>query len=159
MLERATSSNSNWTGRPVFCCKTVALVLTRPPLASSLIRIFATSQPRNLLSIVRSKSARSRRRRSWSSQNRIAQTCCGLSARFAPTMRPAFHGRLSRVAGSNSECPILSSSWPDWPCGGSAACLPGRHGVSNAACHGDGWFAARQLSGDEPAEADVYSFY
>jgi hypothetical protein len=22
-----------------------------------------------------------------------------------------------------------------------------------------GWFAARQLSGDEPAEADVYSFY
>jgi hypothetical protein len=41
-----------------------------------------------------------------SSQKRIAHTCCGFSARLAPTMRPAFHGRRSRAAGSNSECPI-----------------------------------------------------
>lgn len=45
----------------------------------------------------------------------------GLGARFAPTIFPAFHGRLSRLAGSNSECPILSSSWPDWPSRGMAA--------------------------------------
>jgi hypothetical protein len=31
-MERAASSKSNWTGRPVSCCETVALVLTRPPL-------------------------------------------------------------------------------------------------------------------------------
>jgi len=32
-------------------------------------------------------------------------------------------GRLSRLGGSNSECPILSSSWPDWPSRGSTARL------------------------------------
>ena len=62
------------------------------------------------LSVARAKSARARRRRSRSSQNRIAQTGCGLSAGFAPTMRPAFHGCLSRIAGSNAECPISVSS-------------------------------------------------
>jgi hypothetical protein len=50
----------------------------------------------------------------------MAQTCCGLSARFAPTMRPAFHGCLSRLAGSNSEYPIVSSCWPEWPVAGFA---------------------------------------
>ena len=45
-------------------------------------------------------------------------------ARFAPTMRPAFHGRLSRIAGSNAEYPILVSSRPDRPWGRSAPCLP-----------------------------------
>ena len=44
--------------------------------------------------------------------------------RTAPTIFPAFHGRLSLLAGSNSECPNLSSSWPDWPSRGSAARLP-----------------------------------
>jgi hypothetical protein len=64
----------------------------------SPIRIFTTSQPRNLLSIARSNSARSRSRLSRSSQNRIAHTCCGFSARFAPTTHPAFRvGRPKRA--------------------------------------------------------------
>jgi hypothetical protein len=35
------------------------------------------------------------------------QTCCGLSARFAPSFRPSLHGRRSAKAGSYSECPII----------------------------------------------------
>jgi hypothetical protein len=115
MLVRADSSSSNWTGRPVFCCTTVARVRTRPPLTRSPIRILTTSQPRSLLSMAKSKRARSRSRPSRSNQKRIAHTCCGFSARLAPASRPAFQGRLSRVAGSNSECPIASSLWPEWP--------------------------------------------
>lgn len=48
---------------------------------------------RRLLSIAKSKNARSRKRRCWSSQKRIAQTCCGLSARLAPGRRPSFQAR------------------------------------------------------------------
>jgi hypothetical protein len=66
---------------------------TRPPLTSSPILTFTTSHPRNLLSIAKSNIARSRRRYSRSSQNRIAQTCCGFSARFAPCIRSAFQWR------------------------------------------------------------------
>jgi hypothetical protein len=43
-------------------------------------------------------------------KNRIARTCCGFSARVAPTIRPTFHGRRSLAAGSYSECPIAFSS-------------------------------------------------
>jgi hypothetical protein len=68
-----------------------------------------------LASTARSNRARSRNRPSRSSQNRIAHTCCGFSACFAPTIWPAFQGRRSRAAGSNSECPIVPSMWPDWP--------------------------------------------
>jgi hypothetical protein len=63
------------------------------------------SQPRSLLSIAKSNRARSRTRPSRSSQKRMAQTCCGLSARFAPRFRPEFHGLRSRKPGSYSECP------------------------------------------------------
>jgi hypothetical protein len=60
----------------------------------------------------------SRRHCSRSSQKRIAHTCCGgFSARLAPTMRPAFHGRRSRAAGSNCKCPIAFSFRPHWPTG------------------------------------------
>ena len=37
----------------------------------------------------------------------MAQTCCGVSARFAPTMRPVFQGLRSRIAGLNSEYPMF----------------------------------------------------
>jgi hypothetical protein len=53
----------------------------------------AQSQPRSLLSIAKSKSARSRNRRCSSRKKRIAQTSRGLSGRFAPTILPAFQGR------------------------------------------------------------------
>ncbi len=49
------------------------------------------SQPRSLLSIARSNMARSRMRFLLSSQNLMAQTCCGFKARLAPSFRPAFH--------------------------------------------------------------------
>jgi len=56
--------------------------------------------------------ARSRTRRSRPSQNRIAQTCCGLSARFAPSLRPAFQARRYAKVGSYAECPISFLLWP-----------------------------------------------
>jgi hypothetical protein len=68
--------------------------------------IFTRSHPRSLLSIARS-NARSRSQCSRSSQNRIAHTCCGFSARLLPSFRPAFHGRRSLAPGSYSECPIV----------------------------------------------------
>ena len=68
----------------------IARLLIRPPLAMSPIFIFTVSQPRSLLSIARSSSARSRSRFWWSSQNLMAQTCWDLSARLAPNFRPAF---------------------------------------------------------------------
>ena len=80
------------TGRFVFCCTTVALARNRPPLTSSPIRIFTTSQPRNLLSMARSNRAQSRNRPSRSSQNRIAHTCWA-SARVSPPP----YGRRSKA--------------------------------------------------------------
>ena len=106
-MRRIIASSSNWTGRPVFCCTTIARVRIRPPLTRSPTQIFTTSQPRSLLSMARSNSTRSRSRRSRSSQKRIAQTCCGFSALLAPSFRPAFQARRSREAGSYSECPII----------------------------------------------------
>ncbi len=84
----------------------MARCLTRPPLTRSPMRTLTRSQPRSLLSIAMSNIARSRTRRSRSSQKRIAQTCCGLSVRFAPSFRPAFQGLRSLKPGSYSECPI-----------------------------------------------------
>jgi hypothetical protein len=78
--ESARLLSSNWTGRPVFCCTTVALARTRPPLTRSPIRTMTTAQPRSLLSMARSNRARSPSRPSRSSRKRIAQTCCGFSA-------------------------------------------------------------------------------
>ena len=66
------------------------LLRTRPPLTRSPILTLTTSHPRSLLSIARSNIARSRIRRSRSSQNLMAQTCCGFSARLPPSFRPAF---------------------------------------------------------------------
>ena len=71
------------------------------------ILIFTRSHPRSLLSMARSKSARSRNRPSRSRKNRIAQICRGFRARFAPTFRPAFHAGLPSSAGSCCEYPIF----------------------------------------------------
>src|SRR5260221_235729 len=120
----ATQLNEPWHRAPRRCGRgahqilhlcafggtTIAHDGTRPPLTRSPILTFTTSHPRSLLSMARSNIARSRSRPSRSSQNRIAQTCCGLSARLAPTVRPTFHGRRSLAAGSYSECPIALSS-------------------------------------------------
>ena len=57
---------------------------------------------------------RSRNRRSWSSRNRTARTCCGLSGRLAPSLRPAFQGRFL-APGSNSEYSTAALPWPTWP--------------------------------------------
>jgi len=54
------------------------------------ILIFNRSHPRSLLSIARSKSARSRSRCSRSRWKRIAHICRGFNGRFAPTFLPAF---------------------------------------------------------------------
>lgn len=121
-FDKAGEDRRSYTGRPIFHRMTVAQVLARPPLTHSPIRIFTAPQPRSLLSMDKPKSGRSRGCRFRSSQNRATQTSCGLSERFAPTMRPAFHGRLSRLAGSNTECPTLAGLGT----GGSATCLPAR---------------------------------
>ena len=93
---------------------------TSPLLTISPILIFTISQPRSLLSIARSNIARSWSLCSRSSQNLIAQTCCGFNARLAPICRPAFHGRQSRPLGSNSESPtaillLASRDFKDGP--------------------------------------------
>ena len=80
---------------------------TNPATAGEIADLdFNDVAPRSLLSIARSNIARSRRRRSRSSQNLMAQTCCGFSARLPPSFRPTFHGRRSLAPGSYSECPI-----------------------------------------------------
>jgi hypothetical protein len=63
---------------------TIARERIQPPLTRSPILTLTTSHPRSLLSIARSNIARSRSRGSRSSQNRIAQTCCGFSSGNAP---------------------------------------------------------------------------
>ncbi|MBN9549870.1 MAG: hypothetical protein J0H31_13590, partial [Alphaproteobacteria bacterium] len=57
-------------------------------------------QPRNLLSIAKSKSALSRRRRSRSRNKRIAHICRGFRGRFVPTFLPAFHAPRSEAVRS-----------------------------------------------------------
>lgn len=61
-LLRASAMISNCTGRPVFCWMTVARLRIVPPLTRSPMRSLTRSHPRNLLSIARSKRARSRSR-------------------------------------------------------------------------------------------------
>lgn len=78
----------------------------RPPTTMSPISTFTTSQPRSLLSIARSNMARSRSLPSRSSQNRTAQTCCGLSARLAPSFRPAFLADVSSYRGRIPSAPF-----------------------------------------------------
>ena len=45
-------------------------------------------------------------------KKRTAHIWRGLSARFAPTLRPAFHDTRSRAAGSNSDNPMTLLLWP-----------------------------------------------
>lgn len=107
---------SNRTGRLVFCWITIARVRNSPPATRSPILIFTRSQPRNLLSIARSNSARSRSRCCRSKWKRIAQICRGFNGRFAPTFRPAFHaGRGGKQ--SNSDLPMIVLLRPKWPQG------------------------------------------
>jgi len=92
MLARISLVISNWTGRPVFCCTTIARVLVSGPVTTLRILILTRSQPRSLLSMARSKSARSRMRLSRSRKNRIAQICLWVSGRL---VRHAFrHSKL-----------------------------------------------------------------
>ena len=114
-LERASLISSNWTGRPVFCCMTIARVRISGPRTKVPILILTRSQPRNLLSIARSKSARSRSRRSRSRKNRISHICRHFSGRFVPTFLPAFQARQSGVAGSCENVPFRFSFGHDWP--------------------------------------------
>lgn len=100
----------NLNGRWVFCCTATALSRTSPRETISPMLTLTTSQPRNLPSMAKSNSAQSRRRRCWSSQKRIAQTCCYLRARFAPADAPRSTGRRSSNAKSSGECLILHPS-------------------------------------------------
>lgn len=63
------------------------------------------SQPRTLLSIARSKSARPRRRPSRS-QKQTAQCFC-VKGRLMATVLPAFHAGRHPIAGSYCKCPIV----------------------------------------------------
>lgn len=85
------------------------------PVTSVPILIFTRSHPRSLLSIARSKSARSRIRPSRSRKKRIDHTCLIFRARFAPTCLPAFQAGLPAAAGSYCEIPITFLLWPKWP--------------------------------------------
>src|SRR5690606_41771528 len=76
------------------------------PATSVPILIFTRSQPRSLLSIAKSKSARSLILPSRSRKNRIDQICLTFNARLAPTCLPAFQAGLPAAAGSYCEIPI-----------------------------------------------------
>lgn len=91
-LLRASCMISNCTGLPVFCWMMVARSQNDPALIRSPIVILTRSQPRNLLSIAKSNSARSRRRLCSSRQKRIAQISRSFKGRFCPTFWPAFQG-------------------------------------------------------------------
>jgi hypothetical protein len=67
----------DWLAKPVmaFLLTTIARERTWRSLTRSPILILTMSHPRSLLSIARSNIARSRSRRSRSSQNLMAHTC------------------------------------------------------------------------------------
>ena len=94
-LVRASGSNSNWTGRPVFCCTTIARVRICPPLIRSRIFICTRSQPRSLLSIARSNRARSRKRRRQLSKIG-SPISASVSARTS-RRQPVRHSRLGAL--------------------------------------------------------------
>jgi hypothetical protein len=106
---------SNWTGLPVFCWTTIDRERIAGPDTSAPIFIFTRSQPRSLLSIAKSKSARSLIRPSRSRKKRIDQICLTFKARFAPTCLPAFQAGLPAAAGSYCEIPITFLHWPVRP--------------------------------------------
>ncbi len=89
---RVGSVISNWTGRRVLRWSTMARCKTLCPCVTSLTRRAIRSQPRSLLSIARSKSARSRTRDASCRRMRMAQTSCSLKGRFWPTILPLFQG-------------------------------------------------------------------
>ena len=68
------------------------------------MRTFTKSLPRTLLSITKSKSARSRSRCSRSNIKQISQISFGFSGRLAPSFFPAFQAG-PRSTGSYDECP------------------------------------------------------
>src|SRR5215217_7492150 len=71
--------------------------------------------PPNLLSIARSKSARSRIQPSRSRKNRMDQIWRTLKACLAPTCLPAFQADFPAAAGSYCEIPITFLQWPKRP--------------------------------------------
>lgn len=105
---------------------------TRPPETISPIRTLTTSQPRSLLSMAKSNSARSRNRLCWSSQKRIAQTCCCFSARLAPISRPSFQGRSSWKGGVDGLVPHHSA--PSFRLHRSSVCTRYEFTVRNCGC-------------------------
>ena len=85
---------SNWTGCFVFCCITLARAATWPPWQTSLTRSRTKSHPRNLLSMAKLKSAKSRTLPKISRRTRIAQISLTRSGAFCPTNLPLLHGVL-----------------------------------------------------------------
>jgi hypothetical protein len=82
---------SNWTGRCVFCCSTIARSPTRSPWHTSRTRKLRRSQARSLLSMPRSNRASSRRRPCISRRTRMDQISFSLKGAFWPTNLPLFH--------------------------------------------------------------------
>ena len=73
---------SNWTGRLVLCCITMARVARRSPWQMSFTRNCTRSHALSLLSMPRSNSARSRMHPANCNQIRIAQTSFNLKGAF-----------------------------------------------------------------------------
>jgi hypothetical protein len=94
---------------PRFGGKQALLELFNKRRSPKALRAVAARDPAGIEHV---HCARSRSRRSRSSQNLMAQTCWGFNARLAPSFRPAFHGRRSFATGSYSECSIAFTSWP-----------------------------------------------
>jgi hypothetical protein len=111
-LARASVSNSNWTGRPVFCCTTMAQVRIWPPITKCPILILATSQPRSLLSIAKSNNARSRRRPCWSRKKRMAET--PLPADFLSSVPRTSIGRCGIESRNTYDCPPTANGQRRW---------------------------------------------
>ena len=74
--------SSNCTGRPAFRCTMIARSRTLPEIATSATEIATRSQARNLLSIARLNSARSRTAPDICRRVRMAQTSFGFNGGF-----------------------------------------------------------------------------
>jgi len=103
---------SNWTGRPVFICTTVARRRIFPPEQMSSSRSLTRSQARSFMSIARLKIARSRLDLAIliSRRTRMDQRCFASRGFFWPMNNPLFQGRWDRLIGRAAITdPLLST--------------------------------------------------
>jgi hypothetical protein len=102
----AWSVMSNCTGRCVFCCMTIARLVTVAPCETSRTRSSIKWQARSLLSIPRLNNASSLLRLPNCRRTRIAQISFSLKGAFCPNSKRTLR-RLNTVAGTEWASPDI----------------------------------------------------